>query len=782
MGDSRLRPARWRPTDAGFFAESPARGDGGGTDPLIGELARTGHAGTVVVHIASGVCGMVWLVTLLVSRALSNVAASFAAGHPEWPSAVALAAMAAGAAALVGAALIPGARAGQLVGRVVGTLFAVVSLFQPVSILVFGDNVFEPLKMGDFCGYPLVVFALVSPPRMAIVVAAAVIGVDGAVTNGADTAVVALLSAAHSWMVSMPFIVVAAFSGHAGRILDRHARLAARELAQSESSAAVTRADSLFLSFVHDHVLSLLRSLWRGTGNPSAADFRAVIDSADHQPAARVPVAGAVDTWVRTVRTRAPDTEIDCVVDERVSGCSLPGTVLAVFADALAEAAGNSVRHAPGAGRRLIVRLEPAADPARDGGAAPVVTLQLCDDGPGFDLHRVSHDRAGVRLTILEHSRMVPGCGATVTTRPGDGVTVTLVMDPADRAGQVGQAGGAGMFDGPEAIRRRLGGTQFTHSPWTGVGVAATFTGLAIHSSGSVQAVPDVWWAAAAAVAVGAGAVVAGSTNRLAAAPTAVAGTALVVASCCGAAVTDFPPFAWPYNWWFQSIQVIGVLMGMRRRPVAALLFAIAALQAPTALTLVGLADHGSPPWALQFLPPIIAACLFPLLIDQATAALPATEEAMRKKVARLTSSAASSHHVRRVQGWLSGLVDQCLDDGLDDEVRRANARLLEARLRDSIRSPALRDPGLTEAVWFARDRGCVVRLLDDRSPVVRGPGDTDDPRENPQVAELVRTAARAVSGLDRGEATIRLMPVGRRRTGSILLAGDGEPELIVVD
>lgn len=81
---------------------------------------------------------------------------------------------------------------------------------------------------------------------------------------------------------------------------------------------------------------------------------------------------------------------------------------------------------------------------------------------------------------------------------------------------------------------------------------------------------------------------------------------------------------------------------------------------------------------------------------------------------------------------------------------RRAECLLLNARLRDSLRAPALSTPELSDAAHRARQRGATVVLLDDGALV-------DEPEP---VVTRIREAVMHV--LDSGTAaavTVRVLP-----------------------
>lgn len=93
----------------------------------------------------------------------------------------------------------------------------------------------------------------------------------------------------------------------------------------------------------------------------------------------------------------------------------------------------------------------------------------------------------------------------------------------------------------------------------------------------------------------------------------------------------------------------------------------------------------------------------------------------------------------------------------------RLECRIVEARLRDSVRAPGLLSPRLTAAADEARRRGVDVVLLDD--------GGLRD-LEPPAAAAIRDLIAEAVESLAHGSVTARAVPPGRALAATVLLRG----------
>ncbi|MGW0037997.1 hypothetical protein [Gordonia sp. NPDC003376] len=94
-------------------------------------------------------------------------------------------------------------------------------------------------------------------------------------------------------------------------------------------------------------------------------------------------------------------------------------------------------------------------------------------------------------------------------------------------------------------------------------------------------------------------------------------------------------------------------------------------------------------------------------------------------------------------------------------EADTLRAGLLERRLRDGIRAPALDAPEVVDAAWAARERGVAVTLLDDARNAAR-----------PEALAGVRSVVvEILSGLGAGAAvTVRVSPPGRDPFATIVI------------
>lgn len=98
----------------------------------------------------------------------------------------------------------------------------------------------------------------------------------------------------------------------------------------------------------------------------------------------------------------------------------IPAAVIEAMTEAMSEAVRNSVLHA-GVADEYIQRIVTVK--LSDSGV--LATIQ--DTGRGFNLRSVNDRRLGIRVSIFERMRLLPGGSAQIDAHPGRGTTVTLV-------------------------------------------------------------------------------------------------------------------------------------------------------------------------------------------------------------------------------------------------------------------------------------------------------------------------------------------------------------------
>ncbi|MFM9377487.1 hypothetical protein [Gordonia sp. VNK21] len=139
-------------------------------------------------------------------------------------------------------------------------------------------------------------------------------------------------------------------------------------------------------------------------------------------------------------------------------------------------------------------------------------------------------------------------------------------------------------------------------------------------------------------------------------------------------------------------------------------------------------------------------------------------------------ASARRRTRLDRINAQVRPLIERMADGGDLDDGDVAQARLLEARLRDGIRAPALDSPVLAVMVGEARRRGLTVTLLDDGG--LDGLPDTERARA---VQAVSVTLIDELERLEHGRVTARILPPGREQIAIITVHEQSGTRLVEV-
>ena len=174
---------------------------------------------------------------------------------------------------------------------------------------------------------------------------------------------------------------------------------------------------------------------------------------------------------------------------------------------------------------------------------------------------------------------------------------------------------------------------------------------------------------------------------------------------------------------------------------------------------------------------PVLMGTVFAYTIRPLARSIYVLREQSTRRVARESATAALLEERDAQLDRLDALARPMLallasGEALRDE-DRTKCALLEARLRDMLRAPALQDPAVVEAAQAARLRGVEVVMLDDK-------GMDDTPAS---VCHRVhRAVADCLDTVWTGSATVRVLPPGRTALVTVLLRGDAEVRRIELD
>ncbi|HEY0117631.1 MAG TPA: hypothetical protein VGC04_02500 [Cellulomonas sp.] len=128
------------------------------------------------------------------------------------------------------------------------------------------------------------------------------------------------------------------------------------------------------------------------------------------------------------------------------------------------------------------------------------------------------------------------------------------------------------------------------------------------------------------------------------------------------------------------------------------------------------------------------------------------------EEAATRAAVAASSAELRTIGAEAQSLLERIGAGGVLDDRERADARLLEARLRDRIRARALAQEPVVGACDRARRHGTDVLLLDDGAGVRTLP------------APVLQRIAGLIAPVTDGRVTVRVLPPGRDALVTVLV------------
>ncbi len=145
-------------------------------------------------------------------------------------------------------------------------------------------------------------------------------------------------------------------------------------------------------------------------------------------------LAAALHTLGHRVREHAPAVDVEVIVDSAVGALprgAVPDAVASVLYRVAQESVTNALRHARPHCLTVVLRAVPAA-----GADAPpaALTVEVGDDGVGFDPADADVRRPGMGLFVMRERVMLAGGTFAVRSRPGDGATVRATVPLAAEA------------------------------------------------------------------------------------------------------------------------------------------------------------------------------------------------------------------------------------------------------------------------------------------------------------------------------------------------------------
>lgn len=195
------------------------------------------------------------------------------------------------------------------------------------------------------------------------------------------------------------------------RVLLRSARDQAEAAMMRARDEEIARLDRL----THDFVLSLLSSAAEGVPTDKLHIQAETVRRQLGMSRPEEDESDTIDDMVARIRRRCAGYGVPVHAREVRAEAYIPRQAAVEIEAAVEEAVRNTVRHSTG-GSRVVVG---------DHG----VTIQVRDDGPGFDPATVG-ERLGVTQSILRRVNSLDGGYAEVDSAPGRGTVVTIRWSP----------------------------------------------------------------------------------------------------------------------------------------------------------------------------------------------------------------------------------------------------------------------------------------------------------------------------------------------------------------
>ena len=498
------------------------------------------------------------------------------------------------------------------------------------------------------------------------------------------------------------------------------ARLYASQLRQAVDKAVGderARLDQL----IHDDVLTTLATAGHAddadTGRATAVLARETLAKIDAlrtggSREGAISLAVLADLAEQTARRVSPAVVVAFAPAAGTAALRLPVEVAETLLGALREAVRNAVRHAEA--RSVRVQLDAGWTQGRRR-----LSVQVSDDGRGFDADLVDAARLGVRVSMLEATAQV-GIEARLTTSPGRGTRFVLRWsEPAHPVGPARPVAGPDVVE--DGLPAAFPARQFAGFAWLAVGTCVLIGLNELDRWG--QLLP-VLVAMAATVAGTALVLRRGGPLRLDR-PAAV----LVVASVlvtAGSMDLVLPTDRWPDSvWHLFPVQLLLVVLVIRRRLgfalLALVLFEVClgwwSLRSPFGWR--GL-------FSLGFGHVLFVAMA--VLVDRVLRAIARRQAVLRRQEDEAIDASVRSH-VALVQRalWVADLRAQARAilvrlaalDGPAPAGLRDEALLVEATLRESLVARNVMSDELAVLTEHARRRGVDVRFVDSRHSLV---------------------------------------------------------------
>ena len=304
--------------------------------------------------------------------------------------------------------------------NVAGTLLVLASI---PFVVMPAHGLTLPIWFANISGLGLIAAAIAVRPwwALAVAVVGSALGfVDRLSLGGPEAVIDGIQGALYLLLFTITFLALGVSSLAAARAADVAEAAAEDATVGAAADAARERERSRINELVHDRVLATLLTAAReipGSGGLERRDAQRALEGL--QALLRDDVAPADlsgEDFVWKVQAIATDVLPEALFNyELEESPDIPGAAVEALVDAAEEAMRNSRRHAGAANRTVHVHVA-------DGSA----TIDVLDDGVGFERAAVPATRLGLTDSIEGRMRALPGGSAGVISRPGVGTRITL--------------------------------------------------------------------------------------------------------------------------------------------------------------------------------------------------------------------------------------------------------------------------------------------------------------------------------------------------------------------
>ena len=294
--------------------------------------------------------------------------------------------------------------------------YAQFPMIQIAQLAHYGHSAIGDILLGDFVGIPACLLMMLFPHWWWFV------------TMLMTTSMVVTLhdnqlpfwhigdfdAALYSTLISGPVLFMVYSGIHTSRQTDAAIFQSAQANMTFLRSQSFSELENYFTSRIHDKVLPTLNSAAAGLTPITDVPRINIMDVTQ----ADTMSVGNFITTLRDSVAESTKITIQAVADLTTS---LPFKTAMALIDAVAEASHNSVQHAPQATRELTISWN-----------GTVINVVFQDSGPGFCIEKVSHNHAGVKITMLKRPQIYTGVSVSLTSAPEQGTRYEITWNVTD--------------------------------------------------------------------------------------------------------------------------------------------------------------------------------------------------------------------------------------------------------------------------------------------------------------------------------------------------------------